>query len=102
MAHSNFPREFLKFRETFAFESVLLKSLREMDVFIRVVAFAMILLASLAAAVADREEVPVVREFHEAMTNRDHGQSLQNFTSLPMFCDFLTIYLTTSLKLSHY
>ena len=48
-----------------------------MDAFVRVVALAMILLAPLAAA--DREEVPVVREFHEAMTNRDHGQSFAEF-----------------------
>ena len=74
--------------------------MREMDVFVRVVALAMILLAPLTAA--DREEVPVVREFHEAMTNRDHGQSLQNFISLPMFSDFLTIHLTTSPKLWQY
>ena len=54
-----------------------------MDVIVRVVALAMILLAPLTAA--DREEVPVVREFHEAMTTRDHGQSLKNFTSLLRF-----------------
>ena len=64
-------------------ESVLLEPLRKMDVFIRVVAFGMILLAPLAAA--DRNDVPVVREFHEAMMNRDPGQSLQNFTSLLRF-----------------
>ena len=51
--------------------------MREMDVFVRVVALAMILLAPLTAA--DREEVPVVRKFHEAMMNRDHGQSFAEF-----------------------
>ena len=54
-----------------------------MDVIIRAVALAMILLAPLAAA--DRAEVPFVREFHEAMMNRDHGQSLKNSTSLLRF-----------------
>ena len=83
-AHSIFPREFSKFRETLVFESVFLEPLIEMDVFIRVIIFVMILLAPLATA--DRDEVPVVREFHEAMMNRNHSQSLQNFISLHRFC----------------
>ena len=71
------------FRETLSFESVSPEPLREMDVFVHVVALAMILMAPLAAA--ERNDVPVVREFHEAMMNRDHGQSLQNSTSLQRF-----------------